>query len=405
MSKKNIIRQRLTASPGLSVYDLRNLAQAEPKTFLRKYEDLVNDGKIRLGDINWTAFHRFFADLPITVVMPDITGTKRAITTSMFPILTGTTAIKAINDAYLNYASIGQDLVEEIEDAKKITTLASIHNMDSDVDEVKEGDDFPEIGSKEEKVEIRHKPNGRIVKITANMISENEAADITSRLNGLGVIAADWIEEQTLYRIYDYYGSAASPAAPYVYRPDGTGTALYSATANTPGVRAPSGNWYQSNALEDETDLENARTRLRSMVNERAKRINIPWSEVMLLVPDALIGIASKIMNSEYVPGVVNEKSNWGPPGMWHIPPERIKTSPKCDDISTSAWLLGAFRRQFKRKWKLRFEYVSLGMDTQAYLQSRIAAQFRVAWDCEIGAVDYVNVIINTTSTSMPKDA
>jgi len=204
--------------------------------------------------------------------------------------------------------------------------------------------------------------------------------------------------------VTDYDGSKSSPTEPYVYRPNGTGTALFSATANTPGTRAPSGTCIQNNALVDETDLDASRNRLAGFKNARGERISLPWSEVVTFVPYALIGTLSKIGNSEYVPGVENERSNYGPSGMWSIPPERRLTTPKLDDLSSSAWYQGIPKRQFKRKWKLRFEYVTLGTDTQAYLNSRIAFQARIAWDVEIGATDYVYWVQNLSGTTFPAD-
>jgi len=143
---------------------------------------------------------------------------------------------------------------------------------------------------------------------------------------------------------------------------------------------------------------------MATMLNNRGKRITIPRSMIKILVPDAIVGAVMKVLNSEYVPGVENEKSNWGPAGKWTIPAERVISSPKMDDLSSSAWYYGAFQKQFKRKWKMRFEYVTLGSDTQAYLNSQIAFQARLAWDVEIGAVDYIYVIQNLTATDAPYD-
>lgn len=387
----------------LSLADLRMLAQNEPENFLRKIDAGVQSDKLKLTDIkDWRGLFASLADVQIPVTMQDLSGTPRAIQASAFPILTGTLAIAAINAAYNDVPSVAGELVTEMEDSKKVTTMAAIHTLDKEVDEVKDGDDFPEIGVDEEKVEIRHKGNGRRLSIHANTISENEVADIVTRINALGVIAGEWIEEQTIERLIDYSGSAASDAEPYVYRPNGTGTTLYSSSANEPGTRAPSGNRVDNNALVDESDLSNSRTRLRTMKNARGRRINIPWSEVYLFVPDALLETLMKTLNSQLVPGVENEYSAWGPTGMFNIPSDRIKSTPKLDDYTTTAWYMGAFRRQFIRKWKLRFEYVTLGQDTQAYLNSRIAFQARIAWDVEIGATDYVFVVENLSGTTAP---
>jgi len=388
----------------LSVHDLRELAKNEPQEFIRKIQAGVNQKKLTINDIrNWDYLYMALADVSVQAEMATGKGV-RAITASAFPILTGTLAIAAINESYDAVEKVGDQLVTEIDDAKKVTTIVNLHTLDKNNDEVKDGQDFPEIGTDEEKVEIRHRMNGRKLVIGASAIEENESADIVSRINALGEIAADWIEEQTLYRVTDHYGSGAAPAEPYVYRPAGTGTQLYSASANTPGTRAPSGNRITSNALSDETDLEAARVRLATMKNARGKRINVPYSERILLVPDAIVGKALKISNSEYVPGVENEVSNYGPIGKWRIPQERIISTPRLDDLSASAWYYGAFKRQFVRKWKLRFEYVTLGQDTQAYLNSRIAFQARIAWDCEIGARDYIHTIQNLSASTAPAD-
>ena len=405
MDKKKMFRSNITPSgSGLSLREMRDLAVGAPDEFVRKIQAASDAGKLHLSDIrDIRGLFQYLHDVRVPVVM-EMAGGQRAISASAFPILTGTLAIASINEAYASVPTIGEQLVSEMEDAKKVTTIAAIHTLDAYADEVKELDDFPEIGTDEEKVEIRHKRNGRKLTISAEAIEENEMADIVSRINALGEIAAERVEEQTLERVCDYYGSKASPADPYVYRPNGSGTSLYSATANTPGTRAPAGTRIASNALVDDTDLDAARNLLASMRNARGKHIPMRWSEVKLLVPYALVGVAANIMNSEMTPGVLNEISNYGPRGMWHIPPERIISSPKMDDLSSSAWYLGTFNRQFKRKWKLRFEYVTLGMDTQKYLDSRIAFQARIAWDCEIGATDYVYVVQNLSGTTAPAD-
>lgn len=387
-------------NPRLPLRQIREMAMADGgKKFQSLLRSMVEKKLLSLAQLSdLKSLYRALADVHVQVVMSD----GRAVSASAFPVLTGTLAIAMINEAYQNVPTIGEQLVEDFEDSKKVTSIAAVSALDNNVDEVKELQDFPEIGATEEKAEIRHKRNGRVLRVSKEMIEENELPDIINRINALGTIAATWVEEQTLSRIYDYYGSASSPTEPYVYRPNGTGTALYSATANTPGTRAPSGNTVNSNALVDETDLEAARVRLSTMKDNRGKRIVLPWSRVKLLCPDALIGRATKIMNSQMVPGVLNEYSNWGPGGRWNIAPERIVSSPKVDDITTTAWMLGDFQAQFKRKWKLRFEYITLGQDTESYLKSRVAFQARIAWDVEVGAIDYVFVVLNLTASTMP---
>ena len=389
---------------GLSIGDLRALAISEPELFVAKIQQGADDGHIRLEKLkDLRSLYLGLCDIEVPV-MADVNGVIRSITTSAFPVLTGTATIAQVNDAYMAVETIGQDLVTDFDDSKKVTTIAQVNPMDNQVDEVKEKGDFPEIGVDEEKVEIRHRKNGRKITFSVESILENQLADIVSRANALGEFAADAIEVQTLKRVTDYDGSQSTPAEPYVYRPNGTGTAIFSATANTPGTRAPSGTRINSNAFVDESDLENARVRMATMKNQSGSRITIPRSLIQILVPDALLGAVSKVLNSEYVPGVENELSNWGPRGRFNIPAVRLLSSPKLDDPSAATWYYGAFKKQYKRKWKMRFEYVTLGTDTQAYLNSQIAFQARLAYDVEIGATDYIFVLQNLAATTSPAD-
>ncbi|HNR12422.1 MAG TPA: hypothetical protein PKM59_03805 [Thermodesulfobacteriota bacterium] len=402
--KRQFIKSPIEYQDTFSYGEIRDFAKAHPTDFLGTMDAAAQKGELRLQDIaDIKGLYQSLCDIQVPLRI-EMAGAQRSIMASAFPVLTGSLVIAAMNAQYQSIETVGERLVEDIEDNKKVTSIAAVHNLDKDIEEVKEGEDFPEISATEEKAEIRHKRNGRTLRITAEMIEENEMADIVSMVNAIPQISSDWIEEQTLKRVTDHYGSKSSASEPYVYRPDGTGTTLYSATANTPGTRAPLGTRITNNALVDETDLDAARTRLASMKNNRGKRIAIPRSMLQIVVPDALLGTLAKILNSEYVPGVENELSNWGPRGLFHIPIERVVSSPKLDDLSTSAWYYGAFPQQFKRKWKLRFEYVTLGMDTQAYLNSRIAFQARIAWDCEIGATDYIYCLQCLATTTAPAD-
>ncbi len=399
-NKKPLLRSPIQfGTPGLDAVALGSMAAAAPEVFARKMQDLIDSGELRWDKVRnlQTMFHNL-VDIEVPVRM-EVAGRERAVMASAFPLLAGGMTIAGLNEAYDAVPTIGQDLVTDVDDNKRVSIYAAITSMDVNEDKVKEGDDFPEISAGEEKYEIRSLRNGRRLSITAETIEENDVTNIVDRINALAEIANERIEEQTLRRVCDIDGSADSATEPYVLRPDGSGTGLYSATANTPGTRAPSGTRVKSNALADDTDLENARALLVKMLNSRGKRINIPMSQAQLVVPDALIGIATYLTKSELMPGTVNELNVWGPRGRYQ---PQIVSSPKLDDLSTSAWYLGNFKKQFRRKWKLRMEYVTLGMDTESFLRSRIAFQARIAWDVEIGALDYVYVVQNLSGTVAP---
>lgn len=388
----------------IGLQDLRTLARNHPVEFMRKVQTCVDDGKIGLSGLHdLRGLYRALADVEVGVMLPDAIGNQRAVTTAAFPILVGTTVVKAVNDAYEAVPVIGDQLVTELEDSKAVTVIARIAADNKDQDRVKEGDDFPEVSVTEDTVEIGEWRNGRILRITAEAIERNDLANIVERVNFLGDYAAKFVEKHTLKLVTDLHGSGSSAAAPYAYRPSGSGTAMFSATANTPGTRAPSGTRYESNALADETDLTNARTRLKAMRDDSGDPILIDPNALIVLVPEALIETAYKIKNSELLPSAATwAVSTWGPKGQWAG--WKPMVSNYLDLWSTNAWYMGDPQKQFRRKWGLRMEYVTLGENTQAYLNSRIAFQARIAWNCHIGAVDYVYWVQNLSGTTAPSE-
>jgi len=398
--KKPAIRPEITVGGvGMDIDALRDLARNEPEAFMLKAQDLVDSGELTWDRVrNLGRLFHALADVQVPTRF-DFAGQERAVMASAFPLLAGSMTIAGVNAAYEAVPTIGQELVTDVEDNKRVSIYAAITSEDTTVDQVAEGDDFPEIGAGQEKYEVRSKRNGRRLSITAETIEENDLAGLVDRVNALGEISGEFVEEQTLRRACDIDGSATSPAEPYVLRPDGSGTSLY-VTANTTLTRlGSSGNRKTNNALADQSDLENARQLLTAMTNSRGKRVFIPISQCSLVVPDALAPTAMKILNSELVPGSENEYAPWGPRGNYR---PRLLSSPKLDDLSTTVWYLGWFQKQFVRKWKLRFEYLTLAGDTESFLRARIAFQARIAWDVEIGARDYVYVIQNLSGTTAP---
>lgn len=386
---------------GLDAAGLRHAAESNPETYQRRIQDLIDDADnpLRMQDV--TDLRKLFlslADVQVPARVP-IFGETRSIMSSAWPLLVGGMVVAGIEDTYQALPTIGQELVTDFRDNKKISIMAKTLTHDNDVDRVDEGVDFPEIGASVEKFEIGHHRNGRMLKITAEAVEENDVPNIVEKINKLATIASDRVEEQTLRRVCDIDGSGTSPAEPYVMHRNGAAAILYSNSANTPDVQAPNGTRLHNNILADDTNLEAARVILASMTNERGKRINIPMSQCILLVPDALAGVAAQWMNSEYVPAEVSTVNNWGPRGAYR---PRLLSSPKMDDLSTTTWYLGNFAVQFKRKWKLSFEYVTLTGNTQEFLNSRLAFQARIAWDCEIGVTDFVHVVQSLSGTTAP---
>lgn len=381
-------RVRLGQHDGWLDYStIKDLAHRNPDEFLGKARQAIDEGKMSLDKIeSLPALYGALRDVPVTVHQQDRFGT-RAITTSAFPVLTGDLMVKAIDHAYNAVPTIGGMLVTEMRDPNKNTWVALIDPLTIDQDTVKEGDDFPAMSATEEAMLIGSRRNGRLITITQELIEENRVGDLVRRVNALGEWAAEEVEYRTLYQVTDT-GSV-------VYKPNGTAEALYSGTAR---ARTGSGGNLNTGAtLVDFTDLEAARVDLAAMKSPLGYRISMRYP-LDLLVPDALAYKAMRLVQSPFVAEqttqlYVQSINEWSKGGMFST---RVITSPKLDDLSATTWYLGNFDKQFTRKWKFDMEMVTLGSNTTEYLRSRTAAQMRVAFDCEVGATDYVFVVANT---------
>jgi hypothetical protein len=405
MSDKSFVRslnQPLAFAPEVEIPDgpvematMRQLALSDPKVWADKMRKAIDAEELGWGTVrDLKALQQALRPVQVQEVV-EVDGEVRAVTSSAFPVLCGNMTVAKINAAYDSIPTIGQELVEDFDDAQDNTIIAQIHPLDSKAESYEEGDKYPEITASEATFEIRHKEWGRMVTITQKMITQNRVPDIIRRIDALGKFLAKYVEKLTLSRVCDQYGSAGSPTEPYVYRPKGTGTTLYSASANTPSVRTPSGTSIV-NAFADYTDLDNAEIRLATYLDEDLDRLPIDWSRLVLLVPHTLNGLAERLLNSELLPiGANNDINHWGPNGSKRV---KLLSSVRLDDISTSVWFLGDFKSQFMRKYAKRMEYVTLGDNTESFLQRGIAWQGRIAVDVEVGASDYVFVVRNTAS-------
>lgn len=405
--KKKLAYNVSTGSQGMDLAALRSVAMTYPKEFVQRMTALIDkpkdEGGLRWSDVrDLKAMFNAFCDVPVDVNV-EIHGRTRAVQSSAFPVLSGNLTVAGINDAYMGVPSIADELVTDFDSVKETATIVGLQSEGQGNYERKEGEPYTLVGAGEERFDIGSNPKGLRMEITQEMIDRNDVENVVARVNFLGEVPAEQIEKTTLREVTDHDGSAAS-GSNYVLTLNKTGTALFSATANTPGTRAPSGTRITSNALSTATNLDTARIRLAKMLNSRGERISVDRSELRLLAPMALETTAEQILNSLMTPGTPNEFNSWGPQGT-RRPANFLVTSPKLDDLSASAWYYGAPKKQFKRKWGLRMEMVTMTGDITKYLENRIAFAARVAWDCKVGATDYVYWLQNLTGSTAPKDA
>jgi len=394
------VRGNVVLSDTVDIESLASQARENPKHFAAKVRDLTDSGELRMQNI--ASIKRLYDALK-GVKVDCLDRERGVVSASAFPLLAGNLAVAGVNDAFEAVGSVRQFLVREEDNMKEVSQHALIVSHDAKKADPTRHDpdtdgDWPLIGAGEEKFEIRSRLNGRMLKIRRKMVEENDVAGIVGRINALGEIMAELVEEITLKKVTDHDGSAAA-GSEHVLRPNGTGTALYT-TSTTAHSRAPSGTRINNNALADLTDLQNARAVLNAMTNTRGKRMNI--GPRILFVPDTVLPTALKLLDSELTPGTENELNPFGPRGALRV--AGVVSTPKLDDLSTSAWYMGNFRRQFVGKWRRRAMEMALGEQAEAALQADVVFQASMSWDYEVGAVDHAFVVQSLTATTAPKD-
>lgn len=374
--------------------------KANPDTAVKRLEDIIAKGDLSLRQVSGSlpGIFKMLRGVMVKAEMDAGLGERAAVDTAAFPLLMGSLTVAAFNDAYDAVPSIGEQLVtREIESPKKFTHVAKMVGHVGKNFGVIEGEEFPMITAGEEFSVIGSNRKGFQMALSMETLEESGGAPFLNLVDQGGAFAAELVEEQTLSRVCDQNGSASTPAAPYVWYRNGAATQLYrDSTVAQATAQTPSGTRVLNNALASTVNLDAVRTVLAAMLNTRGKRLAIPMSECTLLVPDALMATALKLLGSELEPGVANELNNWGTRGRYR---PMLASTPKLDDISTTAFYLGAIQKQFWRKVKIRMETVSVSNDPMAYLKTREAYRARIAWDFEIGAVDNIYVVQSLSGT------
>lgn len=326
------------------------------------------------------------------------TQTRSTVQPSAFPVLLSGMSNVRFRERFDGFASIVDQLVTDVDDPNDVLTVAAILDETRDHEEVKVGEEFPMIGAGQEKYSILNRRNGRQIALQQELIDKANVAEFARRIDNLAEIARELLEKQGIQRIYDLHGSQSSATEPYVLRRNNSGATLYSTTA-IDATRVPSATELQSKPLTDTTDLDAVREHLAKSRNEKGFPIVI--GEPCLVVPDALLSTALKLVGSEMTPAVFNELNPWGPGGRFTT---RVMSSPYIDAfIDTTSWLYGDLVGQFVRHWALRPEFVfRSGPGTDAFLRTREGYRARVAWDMEIGAVGFERVVRCLATTTQP---
>jgi hypothetical protein len=278
--------------------------------------------------------------------------TPEAITTSIFPVVTGELLSSIMIEAYEAAPSIAQQLVTVQRSRTRNNKLAGFTSLGGGV-EVNENNPYTETGFDEKYVTTKEAKRGRILSITEELVMFDQTGEITSRARMLSEqLKQDW-ERLVVRGIID----ADSGSGVYVYRPSGTGEALYNTDGSNKNYIGSGGvtGFNAASPLVDWTDIDHIRKyRATKITDDRTDGTALPIGMVntglTLLVPESLRGTADSIVNAtevvtEGATTSVHQATRFSNPVRSMV--SSVLSSPYVDEVNTDDYYIGQFAKQF----------------------------------------------------------
>lgn len=291
-----------------------------------------------------------------------------AVSSDMFPIITGEIISSKIIGAYQIAAVVGDKLCTTVPSSMEIETFGGFDEVEMP-EEVQQGRDYNESDMGEKYAQIPHTKYGRILSVTEEMIYFDKTGQILMRASRLGQKAALYREKLIIEGVQDVNSN--------VFRPSGIATAMYRSTAS--GDRKI--NLKATNPF-GEAGLKAVFKLMHNMVDEQGDYVMINTANLMLLVPFDLNMEALQMQNSTYVPeGNENAVNTWK--GAF-----TPLTSPYVTAQSTTTWYIGDFKEDFiwSEVWPLQTFSAKPGNDRE--FRADIKSQHKVRFFGQIGSVD-----------------
>ena len=271
--------------------------------------------------------------------------------TNLFQTVTGELIGRKVIEGYEDDAGfIGDKLVTVMPSRLRNSRIAGFKALAGPT-EVHEGHPYEESGFEEKYVTTLESKQGRILSINEELIAFDQTGEINRRAMALGYYLRQERERTIVRAVTD----ADVSAGRYVYRPSGSGEALYATDGshrNWVGAGNTTSTGFASAvALADWTDIETVlHYRATEVKDDRIdgdqRPIVAPARQI--LVPEKLRGTARSIVHSTEI-HVSTDDSETRFANPVHNMVE-VLSSPFIDEqggAATSSWYLGDFRRQF----------------------------------------------------------
>jgi len=325
---------------------------------------MISKGDITPNDFSlreiWDAFERDAQGF--------VKPVSEAVSSDLFPKITGELINSTLIKAYDAVPTIGQNLVTVSPSKMEVETYAGFDASESP-DEVVQGQAYNRATMAEKYVTVPHTKWGRIIDVTEEMIYFDKTGQVITRAKGIGKKAAQKKERLIVEGVQDINSN--------VFRPEGVATAFYRVAAT--GDRKI--NSRVSTPFGEEGLLE-ANKLFHNMTDEEDDYILVDPANVYALFPFDLWVQAVQMQKSTLVPeGTENAVNIWK--GAF-----TPLTSPYITNQSTSTWYLGDFMEDYvwSQVWDLQTFTAKAGHEDEFHRD--IKFKYKVRFYGQIGATD-----------------
>ena len=333
-----------------------------PAGFYRKVCELLNEKQLSVDDFSYYELADACGVLPRLRSMrgfqprPGALGevlseSNPGVGTNLFQVVTGELLGRKVIEGYEDDAGfIGDQLVTVVPSRLRNSKIAGFRALAGPT-EVAEGHPYEESTFEEKFVTTAESKQGRILSISEELIAFDQTGEINRRATALGYYLRQERERTIVRAVTD----ADSVSGTYVYRPSGSGSALYAVDGshrNYVGAgNTTSPGFASAVPLVDWTDIEEVlQYRATEVKDDRIDGVQRPIVAParQILVPEALRGTARSIAHATEI-DVATADGEMRMANPIHGLVD-VLSSPFVDEQGGDAvtdWYLGDFRRQF----------------------------------------------------------
>jgi len=375
--------------------------------FYHKICSLLNEKELSVDDFSYYELADACGVLPRLRSLRESVTPEGAVTallresspgvgTNLFQVVTGELIGRKVIEGYEDSSGfIGDKLVSVMPSRLRNQKIAGFTAL-AGPSEVAEGHPYEESTFEEKYVTTEESKQGRILSINEELIAFDQTGEINRRAMALGHYLRQERERTIVRAVID----ADSGAGKYVYRPNGSGEALYVSDGshrNYIGVGNTTSSGFDAAVpLIDWTDIDTALSyRATEVKDDRIdgtpRPIVMPVKQ--MLVPEALRGTALSIINSTDVTVIANDQeTRFANPVKGLV---EVLSSPFVDEVGGAAlqdWYIGDFQKQFVWTEIWPVQTFLQQNDSDAAFERDVVMRVKVRYYGGISAVDTVHV-------------